>query len=107
MGKSVNVAVIGCGWAGTRHARAFARHGAVVRWAVDTEPLRAEVLAADHPAARIATDYAEALADPAVTAVASACRTTCTRRSRSRRRRPASMCWSRSRWPTRSTRPTA
>jgi predicted dehydrogenase len=69
MGQPVNVAIIGCGWAGTRHAPAYARHGAVVRWVVDADPLRAEILAADHPAARIATDYAEALADPAVTAV--------------------------------------
>ncbi len=69
MTEQVNVAIIGCGWAGGRHARAFAQCGAHVSWAVDVYPRRAEALAASYAGCRAATDYRLALADSAVQAV--------------------------------------
>lgn len=62
--KPVSVAVIGCGWAGARHARAFASRGAIIRWAVDLDAKRAEPLAQIQAGTRIGADYHEALADP-------------------------------------------
>jgi len=67
--EPLRVALIGCGWAGRRHAEAYVQHGAEVRWAVDTEPRRAESLLAVAGRARPADDYHEALDDPAVDAV--------------------------------------
>jgi len=67
---AATVAVIGCGWAGSRHARALKGAGASVTWLVDLDRARAEALRVDLPAARVAADYREALADPAVEAVA-------------------------------------
>jgi predicted dehydrogenase len=69
MDDSVKVAIIGCGWAGQRHARAWRELGAAVRWAVDVEPSRHAAVKALAPAARTGDDYRAALADPAVTAV--------------------------------------
>jgi predicted dehydrogenase len=68
--KSLCVAIIGCGWAGARHARAFAQAGARVAWAVDVDLARAEGLYASiGRRTQISTDYREALADPRVEAV--------------------------------------
>jgi predicted dehydrogenase len=70
--QPLHIAMIGCGWAGTRHAQAFAQCGAVVRWAVDLNPARARALAdalASQQDTRITTDHHEALGDPAVDAV--------------------------------------
>ncbi len=61
----MRIAIIGCGWAGVRHARAFERSGAEVRFAVDLDAGRAKALHALHTAA----DYRLALADPDVQAV--------------------------------------
>lgn len=69
MKEQINVAIIGCGWAGGRHARAFVQCGACVRWAVDVDKKRAEALAASYAGCRTATDYRLALADPSVQAV--------------------------------------
>jgi predicted dehydrogenase len=60
------VAVIGCGWAGRRHAAAYLAAGARVAWAVDPDPARVAALPG---AGRAAADWAAALADPAVAAV--------------------------------------
>jgi predicted dehydrogenase len=68
--KPIYVAVLGCGWAGTRHARAFARLGAEVRWAVDAELSRAEALQRELKTCLTATDYHQALGDPDVDVVA-------------------------------------
>jgi predicted dehydrogenase len=65
----MSVAVIGCGWAGARHARAFASHGAIIRWAVDLDAKRAGAIPQMQAGTRIAADYHEALADPDVDAV--------------------------------------
>jgi predicted dehydrogenase len=67
--QPLQVTVIGCGWAGTRHARAFARCGGEVRWAVDSKRERAAALPGAGPDTRVTTDYREALADPEVEAV--------------------------------------
>lgn len=40
MDRPLRVALIGCGWASTRHAAAFTRCGADLRWAVDTYKAR-------------------------------------------------------------------
>ncbi len=61
----MRIAIIGCGWAGMRHARAFEQGGAEVRFAVDLNVGRAQALHAVHAAA----DYRLALADPDVEAV--------------------------------------
>ena len=71
--EAVKVAVIGCGWAGSRHARAYADAGAQVLWAVDSDPERAERTAqalrlAGHPT-RADSDYRRTLQDPRVSAV--------------------------------------
>jgi predicted dehydrogenase len=67
--RSIRVAVVGCGWAGARHARAFARLGVEVRWAVDTDRGRAEAVAAELGGARVAADHRGALRDPDLDAV--------------------------------------
>ncbi len=69
METPVQVAIIGCGWAGTRHAKVYDRAGIEIRWAVDTDWRRAEAFRRARPAVRLATDYREALADPDVMAV--------------------------------------
>jgi predicted dehydrogenase len=70
MTKQLRVAIIGCGWAGIRHARAFVQAGARIAWAVDTDTHRAEALT-DSLGSRVnvSTDYIEALVDPQVDAV--------------------------------------
>ena len=65
-----SVAMIGCGWAGVRHAQAFRQCGARVAWAVDVVESRAAELRRQlNGEARSATDYQEALRDPQVDAV--------------------------------------
>jgi predicted dehydrogenase len=69
MTEAIGVAVVGCGWAGARHAQAFRRLDVAVRWAVDTQRERAAALAAGAAETRVAAHYQAALADPAVDAV--------------------------------------
>jgi UDP-N-acetyl-2-amino-2-deoxyglucuronate dehydrogenase len=63
--RALQVAIIGCGWAGQRHARAFAQCGAALRWAVDVNLERANALGAGSATG----DYRIALSDTAVDAV--------------------------------------
>lgn len=65
----MKVAIIGCGWAGIRHARAFAECRAELAWAVDTNKQRAERVRRIQNNCRITKDYREAIADPDLTAV--------------------------------------
>ena len=67
--SAVSVGIIGCGWAGARHARAFARQGASVAWAVDVSAERAAALAGQHQGTRASADHREALRDRGLTAV--------------------------------------
>lgn len=69
MGELFRIALIGCGWAGERHAAAFVHCGARLTWAVDVQGARAEALAKAYGAEHIATDYRQALKDPLVKAV--------------------------------------
>ena len=70
MDTRLQVAIIGCGWAGIRHAHGFAQCGAEVTWAVDVNHVRAAALnAAFGGMARITNDFRQALADPALDAV--------------------------------------
>lgn len=72
MSTPIGIAVVGCGWAGTRHAHACDRCGAAVRWLIDVDPRRAEALhkrlGPSQSQARVATAYHDALADPEVQA---------------------------------------
>lgn len=63
------VAVIGCGWAGSRHARAFREAGATVAWCVDLDMSRAQALILTLGQGEPTTDYRRALDDPRVDAV--------------------------------------
>ncbi|CAA9580169.1 MAG: Putative dehydrogenase [uncultured Thermomicrobiales bacterium] len=66
------IALIGCGWAGLRHARGYIGAGAELRWLIDTDAERAEGLRRELGAAgatQVGTDYREALRDPATDAV--------------------------------------
>jgi predicted dehydrogenase len=69
----MQVAIIGCGWAGRRHARASEGCGAAIRWLVDIDLARAEALRASLRQGEVQTsltcDYHEALDDPGVDAV--------------------------------------
>lgn len=65
----LTVAIIGCGWAGHRHARAFLASGAAVRWAIDPNEARARSVAELQSECRVAADYAQALNDPNVQAI--------------------------------------
>lgn len=69
MDSQLNVAIIGCGWAGVRHALAYRRCGAKIAWAVDTDERRASALARSYPETRVSTDYRDALSDPGVDAI--------------------------------------
>jgi predicted dehydrogenase len=69
MAQPIRVAVVGCGWAGARHADAYERCGATVEWVVDQDLGRAEALATSRQRARVATDYQEVLSDPDVGAI--------------------------------------
>ena len=67
--RSFSVAIIGCGWAGARHARAFASQGAAVTWAIDLSAARAQAVANLQPGVRPSADYREALDDRDLDAV--------------------------------------
>jgi predicted dehydrogenase len=71
--EPLRLAIMGCGWAGTRHAHACRQCGVEVRWAIDLDIGRAESL---HRSLRgtqggiwTSTDYRAALDDPDVDAV--------------------------------------
>ena len=59
----IGAAVIGCGWAGRRHAAALADQGVSLRWAVDVDLARARSVAEAYPPCRVATSYDRALDD--------------------------------------------
>jgi predicted dehydrogenase len=63
------VAVVGCGWAGLRHAKAFVAEGAELRWAVDRDISRGAAVAALQSGVQATASLEDALCDPAVTAV--------------------------------------
>jgi myo-inositol 2-dehydrogenase/D-chiro-inositol 1-dehydrogenase len=63
------VAIVGCGWAGVRHAKAFVAEGAQLRWAVDNDPARAAMIAGLQSGVRAVTRLEQALSDSAVTVV--------------------------------------
>jgi predicted dehydrogenase len=69
----LQIAIIGCGWAGQQHARACAALGVQVRWAVDSNLARATALARSLPQTdhgpRTTPAYQDALADPTLDAV--------------------------------------
>ena len=65
----MRVGIIGCGWAGIRHARAFEQCGAELRWLVDLQLHKAEALCGPCAGTRLSADYHEALADPELEAV--------------------------------------
>jgi len=69
MASAFRMAIIGCGWAGGRHAAAFAQCGAQVAWAVDVDLARAEALARTFGVGHVSTDYRAALGDAMVDAV--------------------------------------
>jgi predicted dehydrogenase len=67
MNDSNQVAIIGCGWAGQRHAQAFTHENARIAWAVDIDLQRAESLKASiNGAPHVSRDFQDALADPQV-----------------------------------------
>lgn len=68
MNEPLQVAIIGCGWAGTRHAVAFRANGAAVRWAADTDAARVAGVGAE----RTTADYRDVL-DAADTDAVSIC----------------------------------
>jgi len=63
------VALVGCGWAGRRHAEAFIAEGARLLWAVDIDSDRASEVAKLQPGAKAAPDTEAPLSDAAVTMV--------------------------------------
>lgn len=67
-GRPLGVAIVGCGWAGGRHAAGYDRAGAEVRWAIDSSMARAESVARGRGSI-ISDDFRQALADPHVEAV--------------------------------------
>ena len=67
--RPFTVGIIGCGWAGVRHARAFASQGVAVTWAIDLHAARAQAVANLQPGARPSADYREALDDRDLDAV--------------------------------------
>ena len=68
--RPVRMAIVGCGWAGARHARACEQCGVEVRWAVDMDLGRAATLAALLGGAPCTSaDYGPAFDDPDVDAV--------------------------------------
>jgi predicted dehydrogenase len=69
MKRPMSVGIIGCGWAGVRHAKAFVNQGASVAWAVDVSMGRAKAVGGLQVGTRVSADYREALRDPALDAV--------------------------------------
>jgi predicted dehydrogenase len=71
--RPVGIAVVGAGPWGRTLAGAFARvESAEIRWICELDPDRRAQAAAHHPRARVTARLDEALADPAVVAVAAA-----------------------------------
>jgi predicted dehydrogenase len=68
--RPLRVAIVGCGWAGQRHACGFLATGAEIRWAIDTKLDRARALPGLADPARAVADYRRALDDPDLDAVA-------------------------------------
>ena len=66
MSERKGLAVIGCGWAGRRHAEAFIAEGAHLRWAVDVDVSRASEVAGLQSLAQTGTRIEGPLSDPAV-----------------------------------------
>lgn len=69
MGGNTNIAIIGCGWTGLRHAIAYRLCGANVSWAVDVDKRRATAIARSQPDTHVVQDARVVLEDPAVDAV--------------------------------------
>jgi predicted dehydrogenase len=69
MSEARGVAVVGCGWAGRRHAEAFITEGARLVWAIDLNSDRASEIANLQPGAKAAATTDGPLADPTVTMV--------------------------------------
>ena len=70
MDKPLSIAIIGCGWAGRRHAQTFACCDAKVTWVVDVTPERAESLRKMIPGkAQASVNYQQALDDSTLDAV--------------------------------------
>jgi predicted dehydrogenase len=68
--RPFTVGIIGCGWAGAHHARAFASQpGVAVTWAIDLRPAQAQAVANLLAGARVSADYHEALEDRDLDAV--------------------------------------
>ena len=68
--RPFTVGIIGCGWAGARHARAFASQpGVAVTWAIDLRAAPAQAVAKLLAGARASADYNEALDDRDLDAV--------------------------------------
>jgi predicted dehydrogenase len=67
LNENDGVAVIGCGWAGRKHAEAFIAEGARLHWAVDVDLERASDVARLQLGARPVTSLEEPLSDLAVT----------------------------------------
>ncbi len=65
----IGAAVIGCGWAGQRHAAALVGQGVSLRWAVDVDLARARSVAEAYPPCRAATSHDRALDDDSVDVV--------------------------------------
>lgn len=69
MSRPFTVAIVGCGWAGQRHARAFRARGAAVRWAIDTNEQRAAAIAEGEENCGVSVDLHVALDDPELDAI--------------------------------------
>lgn len=69
MNKIKNIAIIGCGWAGARHAYAYRNRDIHIKWMVDTDIKRAEKLSKIQSDAHITNNYREAINDKEVDAV--------------------------------------
>jgi predicted dehydrogenase len=66
----IKIAIIGCGWAGERHAHAFFKSQAELLWVVDTNLNRAErIKQTVAPDAQVSNHYQDAYSDPHVDAV--------------------------------------
>jgi predicted dehydrogenase len=63
------LAIVGCGWAGARHAAALQAQGVEPLWAIDTDPQRIASVVSEGGTTRTGSDLSDALADAAVTAV--------------------------------------
>src|ERR1035438_8696793 len=69
--NKIGLAVVGCGYWGPNLMRNFSdQPGGELRWLVDRDPQRLRRWGERYPQARTTADLAEALADPALHAVA-------------------------------------